>query len=133
LAHALRRGLYTRLLRPDEKHELLAVGCGITNIVARSTATAAELNEEELVAGGKRLVAKVNKYRPRVLAVLGVTAYRTAFRNPKAVVGKQPDSIGSTLVWVLPNPSGLNAHYTPSQLAEVFREFRRTVLGGHSR
>ena len=122
-------GFTDRLLRPDEKEHLLELGLGITNIVARSTATAAELSGEELVLGGKRLVQKVKKYRPRVLAVLGVTAYRAAFRQPTAVTGEQSERIGETAVWVLPNPSGLNAHYTPRQLAEVFRAFREAAVG----
>src|SRR5690606_31043500 len=111
-------GFTPRLLRPHEKEELLGLGLGITNIVERATAAAAELNAEELVAGGQRLVRKVQKYRPGVLAVLGVTAYRTAFAQPKAALGRQPERIGGSVVWVLPNPSGLNAHYTPGQLAE---------------
>lgn len=122
-------GFTDRVLKPHEQRELLTLGIGITNFVERATATAAELSPEELVAGGKRLVQKVKKYRPRVLAVLGVTAYRAAMREPKASLGLQPAPIGETAVWVLPNPSGLNAHYTPRQLAEVFRQFREAALG----
>ena len=122
-------GFTPRLLRPDEKEELLSLGLGITNIVERATATAAELSAEELVAGGVRLARKVKRYRPGVLAVLGVTAYRTAFAQPKAALGPQPERIGGVAVWVLPNPSGLNAHYTPGQLAEVFRAFREAAVG----
>ena len=122
-------GFTDRLLQPHEKQELLALRLGITNIVAGSTATAAELTPEELALGGKRLLQKVKKYHPRVLAVLGVTAYRTAFAQPKAALGRQLETIGETTVWVLPNPSGLNAHYTPRQLAEVFREFRLSAVG----
>ncbi len=121
-------GFTDRLLRPDEKRELLSLGYGITNIVRRATATAAELTPEELAAGGKSLRRKVLKHRPRVLAVLGVTAYRLAFNEPKAAMGEQALRIGSTRGWVLPNPSGLNAHYTPRQLAEVFRAFREEAL-----
>lgn len=121
-------GFTPRLLRPHEKAELLGIGLGITNLVERATAAAAELSAEELVAGGERLVRKVRKYRPGALAVLGVTAYRTAFAQPKATLGKQPEPIGGTAVWVLPNPSGLNAHYTPGQLAEVFRTFRERAV-----
>lgn len=121
-------GFTDRLLRPDEKRELLSLGLGITNIVRRSTATAAELSADELIAGGKQLRRKVLKYKPQVLAVLGVTAYRLAFNEPKAAMGEQADRIDSTRIWVLPNPSGLNAHYTPQQLADVFRAFRDAVM-----
>jgi double-stranded uracil-DNA glycosylase len=121
-------GFTPRLMRPDEKEELLALGWGITNIVERSTATAAELTNDELAEGEKRLMRKVKKYRPRVLAILGVTAYRAAFAQPKAALGRQSETIGESVVWVLPNPSGLNAHYTPRQLAEVFRDFRQSAI-----
>ena len=100
---------------------------GITNVVARATATAAELTHDEFVAGGKGLAAKVRRYRPRVLAVLGVTAYRAAFARPEAMVGRQPDAIDATVIWVLPNPSGLNAHWQGARLASVFRELRAFV------
>jgi TDG/mug DNA glycosylase family protein len=121
-------GFTDRLLLPREKTELLASGYGITNIVARSTATAAELSAVELASGAKVLVRKVHRYRPRTLAILGVTAYRAAFDRPKAIMGPQAERIGSTMIWVLPNPSGLNAHYAPKQLAEAFRELRTAVV-----
>jgi len=117
-------GFTTRQLAPTEERELLAQGYGITNLVARATATADELNAEELVAGYQLLLDKIQTYRPQVLAVLGVSAYRTAFAHPKAVIGQQPKPIGQALLWVLPNPSGLNAHYQLADLARVFREFR---------
>lgn len=117
-------GFTPRLLHPSEERELLAYGCGITNFVNRATATAAELMADELVAGGERLLRIVETYRPRTVAVLGITAYRTAFARPKAALGRQHESLGDTPLWVLPNPSGLNAHYTPAALAEVFRTFR---------
>lgn len=120
-------GWTPRLLKPHEERELLQYGLGVTNLATRTTATAAELTAEELQLGGAQLVAKVEQYRPRVLAVLGVTAYRTAFGRPKAALGVQPDQIGPAMVWVLPNPSGLNAHYTPTDLARVFREFRLAI------
>lgn len=120
-------GFTDRLLHPTEERELLARGYGITNIVARATATADELAADELAAGGQRLAAKVAEYRPVYLAVLGITAYRAAFGRPKAALGHQPESIGATEIYVLPNPSGLNAHYTPADLARVFREFRMLV------
>jgi double-stranded uracil-DNA glycosylase len=120
-------GFTPRLLAPDEKEELLELGLGITNVASRTTATAAELMREELVEGGRILREKVRVYRPRVLAVLGVGAYRLAFDRPKAVLGPQPEQIESTRVWVLPNPSGLNAHYQAAQLAELFQELRIAV------
>lgn len=124
-------GFTDRLLAPSEEQELLRFGYGITNLVPRATATAAELTPEELRAGGQRLLEKVDRYRPRVVAVLGVTAYRTAFGRPKAAMGLQPERLGEsrTPLWALPNPSGLNAHYTLSALADLFREFRLTVEG----
>jgi TDG/mug DNA glycosylase family protein len=122
-------GFTPRRLVAAEERELLALGYGITNVASRVTATADELLPEEIVAGGKRLVAKVRRYRPRYLAVLGVGAYRVAFARPKAGIGLQPDALGETKVWVLPNPSGLNAHYQAADLAKVFRELRAAVGG----
>ena len=123
-------GFTPRLLSPFEEQELLPLGYGITNVVARATAAAEELGHEEFVAGGRKLAAKVRKYRPRVLAVLGVGAYRAAFDRPGAQVGPQDQTIGQTRLWVLPNPSGLNAHYQAGKLAEVFRELRQEVERG---
>jgi TDG/mug DNA glycosylase family protein len=120
-------GFTERLLSPFEERELLRIGCGITNVVSRTTATAAELSAEELIEGGRRLRAKVRRYRPRVLAVLGISAYRSAFDVPKAQPGRQSETIGETLIWVLPNPSGLNAHYQPKDLARLFEELRLEV------
>jgi TDG/mug DNA glycosylase family protein len=120
-------GFTRRLLTPDEERELLLDGYGITNVVARATATAAELSAEEYVEGGRRLKAKIRRYRPKFIAVLGVGAYRTAFDRPKATLGPQPEAIGATSVWVLPNPSGLNAHYQPKDLARLFKELRLAV------
>lgn len=120
-------GFTDRLFAPDEERELLARGLGITNVVERATATAAELSPEEFVAGGQALRTKVRRYGPRFLAVLGVGAYRTAFAAPKAQLGLQTEPIGDTRVWVLPNPSGLNAHYQPADLARLFAELRRAA------
>ena len=120
-------GFTDRRLAPHEEHELLALGCGITNIVARSTAAAAELSADELTTGARRLAAKVRRYRPGVLAVLGVGAYRTAFGRPRAALGLQAEAVGGSPVWVLPNPSGLNANYPPPALARRFRELREFV------
>ena len=122
-----RAGFTPRLLSPYEEQELLPLGYGITNVVARATAAAAELSAEEYVEGGRNLEAKVRRYRPRVLAVLGVGAYRTAFGRPKAAVGPQEEALGGAAVWVLPNPSGLNANYQMGRLVEVFDALRRAV------
>lgn len=120
-------GFTDRLLKPAEQADLLRTGYGITNLVERATATAAELMAEELLAGGQCLLAKVHHYRPKVLAVLGISAYRTAFQRPRAQLGEQAERMGPARLWVLPNPSGLNAHYTAADLARVFREFRLAV------
>src|SRR3954447_5858581 len=119
-----RSGFTPRQLRPDEQEELLDLGLGITNVVPRATARADELTREELLTGGETLRAKVLALEPAWLAVVGVTAYRTAFGRPRAVVGAQDERIGPTGVWVLPNPSGLNAHYTPAALAAEFARLR---------
>ena len=125
---ALHRSEFTpRRLAPAEQAELLALGLGVTNVVGRTTATAAELSRAELEEGGRRLVADVERYAPRWLAVLGITAYRTAFAEPRAVLGPQERALGATRVWVLPNPSGLNAHHTLAQLAERLTELRVAV------
>src|SRR5262245_1857283 len=120
-------GFTPRLLKPSEDQELLSYGYGITNLVERATVAAAELTADELAIGGKQLRNRVEHYRPHVLAILGVSAYRLAFNQPRAVLGQQPDTIGPTLVFILPNPSGLNAHYTPADLARVFGEFRQAI------
>lgn len=120
-------GFTERLLSPYEERELLKSGYGITNVVERATATAAELSAEEIVEGGRRLAAKARGYRPKYVAVLGISAYRTAFNLPKALLGRQSEKIGDTVIWVLPNPSGLNAHYQPKDLAKLFLELRTTV------
>jgi double-stranded uracil-DNA glycosylase len=122
---ALHRGGFSeRLLKPAEERELLTRGCGITNVVARASASADELSIDELVAGGKKLVARVRRRRPRFLALLGVGAYRVAFGRPKATLGLQSERIGQTRIWVLPNPSGLNAHFQIADLAELFAALR---------
>jgi double-stranded uracil-DNA glycosylase len=118
-------GFTPRRLTPDEQGELAALGLGVTNLVARATARADELTPDELVAGGERLRGLVARERPAWLAVVGVTAYRTAFGAPKAVVGPQDEPLGESRVWVLPNPSGLNAHY---QLPDLIAEYTRLRL-----
>jgi TDG/mug DNA glycosylase family protein len=122
-------GFTPRLLDPSEEQELIPLGYGITNVVARATAAADELREREIVAGGAILKEKVREYAPRYLAVLGISAYRVAFARPKAVIGLQPDVIGDTRVWVLPNPSGLNAHYQGKDLVKVFRDLAKASRG----
>ncbi|MFF9214977.1 G/U mismatch-specific DNA glycosylase [Streptomyces viridosporus] len=122
-----RSGFTPRLLKPAEQEELLSHGLGITNVVARATARADELSAEEYREGGRLLALKVARLRPRWLAVLGVTAYRTAFDDRGAKVGPQTRTIGDTRVWVLPNPSGLNAHWTPAALAEEFARLREAA------
>jgi TDG/mug DNA glycosylase family protein len=128
---ALHRSGFTPTLLPaSEQKTLLAYGLGITNIVARASARADELTPAELAAGGAILAGKVREFRPAWLAVLGVTAYRAAFGDKSARVGPQPATIGGTRVWVLPNPSGLNAHYTLDALAEAFRDFNQATQHG---
>jgi TDG/mug DNA glycosylase family protein len=117
-------GFTPRQFQPSEQHLLLDLGLGITNVVARATARADELTPLEFVDGGKRLVELVLEWRPRFLAVVGLGAYRTAFGAPKAVVGLQAETIGQTRVWVLPNPSGLNAHWQLPDLAAEFGRLR---------
>ncbi|MCF8612212.1 mismatch-specific DNA-glycosylase [Gordonia sp. HY285] len=101
---------------------LIDAGVGITNVVARATAKASDLTRDEFVRGGEQLVRTVERVRPRVLAILGVTAYRTAFSAPKATVGEQPEGVAGASLWVLPNPSGLNAHESVASLARAYRE-----------
>jgi TDG/mug DNA glycosylase family protein len=122
-----RAGFTRRQLSPFEERELLQSGYGITNVVARATAAAAELSPEEFVRGGRVLRAKLRKYRPRFVAVLGVGAYRTAFDRPKARLGRQEEKLEAATVWVLPNPSGLNANYQLPDLARLFGELRDAV------
>lgn len=119
-----RSGFTPRLLDPAEQDSLLDFGLGVTNLVERATAGAAELAAAELRAGGERLVDKLHRYRPAWVALLGLDAYRTAFgwRRPK--VGPAPPLTDGTRTWLLPNPSGINAHYQPAELAAAFAELR---------
>lgn len=121
-------GFTPRLLRPDEQDELPALGLGITNLVARVTATAAELSGDELRAGAVRLEPLVADLDPAFVAFLGLTTYRTAFARRDATVGEQPERLGRARVWVLPNPSGLNAGWSRSRLTEAYGELRRAAL-----
>jgi TDG/mug DNA glycosylase family protein len=122
-----RSGFTPSLFSPSEQRELLKLGIGITNVVARATAAADELTRAELIEGGKILTHKVKRYTPRFLAIVGMGAYRTAFDRPKAKMGLQEETIGATKIWVLPNPSGLNANYQAAQLAELFAELRSAL------
>ena len=125
---ALYEGGFTdRLLSPFDERELLKSGYGLTNVVRRATAAADQLTREEVIRGGRRLAAKVRRYRPMCLTILGLGAYRTAFDQPKATVGPQQDKIGDTILWVLPNPSGLNANYQQADLARLFAELRKAA------
>lgn len=117
-------GFTDRQLAPSEEHELLELGCGITGFCKRATATASELSKKEIIEGGKQLVKRVEKYKPRILAVLAMTAYRTAFNRPKAALGQQQETIGDTKIWLLPNPSGLNANYQLPDFVRLFSELR---------
>ncbi|MFE1383020.1 G/U mismatch-specific DNA glycosylase [Streptomyces sp. NPDC058740] len=120
-------GFTPRQLAPSEQDELLAYGLGITNVVARPTARADELSAEEYREGGRILTEKVEQLAPRWLAVVGVTAYRTAFGEKKAAIGPQERTIGTTRIWALPNPSGLNAHWTAQSMAEEFARLREAA------
>jgi TDG/mug DNA glycosylase family protein len=122
-----RSGFTPRQLHPSEQHDLLADGLGITNVVARATARADELTPAEIVAGGALLAAKVARYQPTWVAILGIGAYRTAFAHRAATIGPQPTPIGGAQAWVLPNPSGLNAHFTLPVLTEQFAALRAAV------
>lgn len=120
-------GFTPRLFTGFDDHELPSFGLGITNLVARTTATADELTADELRAGGHAVRRKIRRLAPRYFAVVGLTAYRIAFDQPLASIGLQPEdrSLGSTSLWLLPNPSGLNAHYQPKDLVRLFSVLRR--------
>ena len=120
-----------RLLTPAEERELLESGYGITNLVPRATATAGELSSAELVAGRRQLESKVRRYRPDVIALLGIGAYRTAFAQKTAKLGRQPERLADAVVWVLPNPSGLNAHYQLADLVRHFQVLRQMIECNH--
>ena len=123
-------GFTPRLLLPREQEEIAGWGLGITNVAPRATAQAAELTSAELRSGGAELVSLIDRRRPRYVAIAGVTAYRTAFGRPRAAIGPQADSLGSARLWILPNPSGLNAHYSLPDIAAAFRDLRK-AFGNH--
>ena len=120
-------GFTPRRLAPGEQAELACYGLGITNIAPRATAQAAELTDDELRAGAVRLQALVAARAPRFVAVAGVTAYRTAFGRPRAAIGPQDDRLAAARLWILPNPSGLNAHTSVPLLAAEMRKLRAAV------
>ncbi len=120
-------GFTPRRLAPEDTDELLAAGIGISNLVARATARADELTADEIRAGVPRLSALVRRVRPRAVAVLGVSAYRVAFARPKAAVGRQPETLDGAMLWVLPNPSGLNAHYQQPALTAEYAALRAAL------
>jgi TDG/mug DNA glycosylase family protein len=117
-------GFTPRRLRPEDDHELPRYGVGVTNIAARPTRAATDLSPQELLDGAAELERTVAEHRPCLVAVLGATAYRTAFGRPDAGVGLQGQALGGRPVWVLPNPSGLNAHYKPADFARLYAEAR---------
>jgi TDG/mug DNA glycosylase family protein len=123
-------GFTDRLLSPFEERELLLLQLGVTNVVPRATAAASELTKEDFTKGGRRLRAKVRRDRPRIVAVLGVGAYREAFGRAKAVIGEQDERLADARVWVLPNPSGLNANYQLDDLVKLFKELRKAAGKG---
>jgi len=123
-------GFTPRLLRPAEQAELLRHGYGVTNLVNRTTASADELSPEEFVAGRRRLLAKVRRYRPHTVAFLGVGAYCHAFGLPRAALGLQAERLAAARVWLLPNPSGLNANYQLPALVRLFRALKEATDDG---
>jgi TDG/mug DNA glycosylase family protein len=120
-------GYTERLLSPSEERELLPRGFGITNLVARASARADDLTAKELREGARTLEYKVARYRPTFVAFLGITAYRMAFQRPQTLLGPQIEKLAKASIWVLPNPSGLNAHYSSADLARLFADLRKTV------
>ena len=121
------------LLEPHEQTEMLSYGCGLTNLVERATSVAAALSTEELRRGRESLEKKVKEYGPAWVAVLGIGAYRKAFQRSKAALGEQQEELAGAKLWVLPNPSGLNAHYQPPALTELFGELREAARGQATR
>jgi double-stranded uracil-DNA glycosylase len=120
-------GFTTRLLTGFDDHEMPALGFGLTNLVARASASADQLTRDELRVGAAILIRKIRRMQPHFLAVVGFGAYRVAFDRPRATGGLQPDTIGATKIWLLPNPSGINAHYQPAELARRFAALRRAA------
>ena len=121
-------GFTPRVLSPFEERELLSYGLGITNIVARTTAAAAELATGELREGAALLEKKVRRYRPRFVAFLGIDSYRKGLERPRAAIGRQEEAMAGAMVWLLPNPSGLNAHFQLPDLAKLYGELNFASL-----
>lgn len=126
-------GFTPKLFTGFDDGDLLELGCGVTNLVARTTASADELTKDELRAGARILRRKVLRYQPSLVAFVGMTAYRAAFERPKATIGLQPELIGRSKLWLLPNPSGLNAHHQPPQLRALFRSLRVSLGTFHGK
>jgi TDG/mug DNA glycosylase family protein len=122
-------GFTPRLLSPNEDMKLLAYGLGVTNLVDRPTRAADELSADELKAGARALAKLARHYEPAVIAVVGLSAWRIVHGRPKAGIGLQPESVGGRPAWVVPNPSGLNAHYQLPDLARLYGELREWVSG----
>ncbi len=122
-------GLTPRLFSPFEEEKLLPLGFGITNLVKRATAAASEIQKDEFKVGAIELEKKAARYKPKVVAILGVEAYRAAFNRSKANVGKQDELLANAKLWILPNPSGLNAHYQIDALAKRFKDVNDYAQG----
>ena len=123
-----RAGFTERQLRPDERQVLLSLGLGISNLVNRATAQASEVTDEELRTGALRLRTLLRDRQPRAVAILGKGAYQTGFGITGAVMGPQDEALEGVPLWILPNPSGLNAHYTVDRLAEAYAPLRRAIV-----
>ncbi|MHB9031878.1 MAG: G/U mismatch-specific DNA glycosylase [Anaerolineae bacterium] len=123
-------GLTPCQLSPYDEAELLDYGIGMVNLVDRVTKVASELTREELLAGAERLIAKIERYQPKWVAILTIDLYRKAFNRKEARIGRQPEDLAGARLWVLPNPSGLNAHFPPAEVARVFAELKRDIEGG---
>ena len=122
-------GFTESVLTPSQQDSLPALGVGITNLVDRATTAASEVGSEELQAGARRLEEKVAALRPRCVAVLGLQAYRTAFHRPKATIGEQPERLAAATLWLLPNPSGLQAHYQMPEMTTLFKALHTAAAG----
>jgi len=120
-------GFTDRLLSPFDERELLKAKLGITNVVSHATASASEVTKEDFVRGGRTLRRKVRRYRPRIVAILGIEAYRKAFNQLEVEIGEQDETIGEARLWVLPNPSGLNANYQLKDFTRLFRKLRKAA------
>ena len=126
-------GFTDRVLTPAEQRHLREYRLGVTNLVDRTTRAAADVSPAELAEGARRLAGKVERWKPGWVAVLGVVAYRRAFGRPKATLGPQQERIGSSGIWVLPNPSGLQARYQLTEMADMFAELRAAAFPAHDR